>query len=87
MCERTCPKCRSAAHIEHYGIIGLSIICEKCGAILANRRDIDVAPIDMTEAEAEQWRREGTFVLPGAEAKDPKDDMLFTIQEHPDGSA
>jgi hypothetical protein len=76
MCERTCPRCGSTEHLEQYGIIGLYIACE-CGTILANRRDSEAAPIDMTEEQAEEWARQGTFVLPGAEAKDPADDELF----------
>ena len=84
MCERTCPKCGSTEHLATYGIIGSYIVCAICCALLANRRDIETAPTCMTEAEAEEWQREGTFVLPGAEAKDPADDALFLIPTAPE---
>jgi transcription initiation factor TFIIIB Brf1 subunit/transcription initiation factor TFIIB len=77
MCERTCPECGSTEHYEGYGLIGSYIVCAGCCTVLANRRDIDAAPIDMTEDQAGQWRRDGTFVLAGAEAKDPTDDDMF----------
>lgn len=79
MCERTCPKCGSTEHVSAYGTIGSHIVCAWCCTILAVRREIEAAPTHMTEAEAEEWQREGTFVLPGAEAKDPADDALFVI--------
>lgn len=76
MCERTCPNCGSTEHFESYGLIGSYIVCD-CNTILALRRDIEAAPIDMTEEEAMQWVRSGSFVLKGAEAKDPADDEMF----------
>lgn len=78
MCDRTCPKCGSTEHLEQYGLLGITISCDPCGTILANRRDIATAHIDMTEEQAEAWQREGTFVLAGAEARDPADDQIFT---------
>jgi len=73
MCDRTCPACGSTEHAEQYGLIGLYIVCE-CGVVLANRRDIDAAPFSR---DPDEWQREGTFVLPGAEAADPADDAIF----------
>jgi hypothetical protein len=69
--------CRSTEHFESYGLIGAYIACTGCSTILANRRDLEAAPIDHPDPEA--WQREGTFVLPGAEATDPADDDLFRI--------
>ena len=89
MCERTCPttvfdqndkigrKCGSTDHIELYGLIGSHIVCNDCGTILANQRDIEAAPTNLTEAEANAWANAGTFVLPGAEAADPADDEFY----------
>lgn len=74
MCERTCPECGSADHFEQYGLIGSYIACTQCLTILANRRDEEAAPLDV---DPEQWAREGTFVLPGAEADNPADDAPF----------
>lgn len=78
MCERTCPACGETEHYEGYGIIGSYIICCSCSTILANRRDIDAAPIELTYEQAEEWQRAGTFVLAGAEAKVAADDALYT---------
>jgi hypothetical protein len=75
MCERTCPACRSTAHIHMYGIIGSYIVCDPCGELLANRRDIDAAPLD--HPDPEQWRREGSFVREGAEATNADDDRIY----------
>jgi hypothetical protein len=74
MCERTCPACGSTDHFEQYGLIGIYIACAECLTILANRRDEGAAPLDL---DSTQWAREGTFVLPGAEAIDPADDTPF----------
>lgn len=79
MCERTCPNCGSTEHYEQYGLIGTYIGCDKCGLILALRRDIEAAPIEMTEEQATKWVKAGSFVVLGAEAKDPADDELFTL--------
>lgn len=81
MCERTCPNCGGTAHYHLFGITG-GYILDECGVVLAHRRDIDAAPTSMTEAEAEAWQRKGTFVLPGAEAKDPADDRLYRPANH-----
>jgi hypothetical protein len=88
MCKRACPKtneagqrCGSTDHIELYGLIGSYIVCNDCGTILANRRDIEAAPTNLTEAEAIEWVKAGTFVLPGAEAEDPADDEIYTKVE------
>lgn len=78
MCERTCPTCRSTEHIGHYGICGYSLICEGCGAVLANRADPEAAHTDLDEAGVEAWWREHSFVTPGAEARNPADDLQFT---------
>ena len=89
MCDRTCPICGSAEHHHMYGLIGTYIICggthhgegraRDCGALLANRRDIDAAPIDLTETEAQAWQAAGSGVLIGAEARDPADDAPFGL--------
>lgn len=80
MCERTCPHCSSTKHIEGFGIIGAYLYCEGCGVTLAARADLSAARTDLTEEEAERWAAERTFVLPGAEAKDPKDDEIWTAR-------
>lgn len=77
MCERTCPRCGSTDHIESYGLIGAYIGCNDCPTILANHRDIEAAPTNLTEAEAEAWQQAGSGVLCGAEAADPADDEIF----------
>ena len=89
MCERTCPVCGSTEHHHMYGLSGTYIICggkyrdprdaqlRDCGALLANRRDIDAAPTNLTETEAEAWQAAGSGVLIGAEARDPADDAMF----------
>lgn len=77
MCERTCPYCGSTDHGELYGLIGTHIICDYCLAILANRRDLEAAPVDLTEEAAEAWRDAGSGILLGAEAVDPRDDEMF----------
>lgn len=79
MCKRTCPNCGSKEHAEQYGIIGTSIICTNCLTILANKRDEQAALTGLSNDEIDQWVAEGTFVLEGAEAEDPKDDEFFTI--------
>lgn len=85
MCKRTCPhvneqgkKCGSTEHIHLYGLIGSYIFCNDCDAILANRRDIEAAPTNLTEAEAIEWVRAGSYVMAGAEAEDPADDETYT---------
>jgi hypothetical protein len=78
MCERTCPHCKSTEHIESYGICGLSLICEGCGAALAGRFDEAAAPLD--EPDPTAYARARSFVIPGAEASDPKDDEIFVIR-------
>jgi hypothetical protein len=78
MCERTCPNCGGTEHYHLYGIGG-SYILDECGTILANRRDIDAAPLGLDETATLEWRRVGTFVLKGAEAKDPKDDEIYKV--------
>lgn len=77
MCERTCPRCGSTEHFEGYGICGSYILCEGCGVTLAQRTTEEAANTDLTEAQAEAWAADGTWVLPGAEAKDPADDVLY----------
>lgn len=77
MCERTCPNCGSTEHFEGDGITGHYIACAKCGLILAHRFDAEAAPIDCTDPQ--QYARERSGVLPGAEAKDPADDLIFAI--------
>lgn len=74
MCERTCPACGSTAHADLFGIMGGYLACDGCGLTLAVRADIDAAPIDLTEDEAEAWALSHRGVRPGAEAKDPRDD-------------
>lgn len=79
MSERTCPKpdCGDTDHLMLYGLLGTIVICNSCGTVLALRRDIEAAPIDMTEEQAKAWVKDGSYVLPGAEAKDPADDEMF----------
>jgi hypothetical protein len=77
MCQRTCPRCGSTDHFEGYGICGAYILCEGCSHTLAQRFDIAACPIDLTERQAEAYARKRTWVLPGAEAKDPADDAIF----------
>jgi hypothetical protein len=75
---RTCPCCGSNDHVGPlYGLGGSVIYCNRCPAVLANRRDIEAAPIDLTEAQAEDWMWRGSGVLSGAEALDPADDEMF----------
>ena len=74
MCERTCPACQSTDHLDLYGIIGAHLLCNECGAILAVRADVEAAPLDLTEDEAEAWALARRGVYPGAEANDPADD-------------
>ena len=74
MCERSCPACGSTDHFVQYGLSGTYIACGECLTILANRRDEEAAPLD---SDPEVWADEGTFVLEGAEALDPADDVLF----------
>jgi hypothetical protein len=78
MCERTCPFCGSTEHFVGVGILGSYIDCEDCGATLAARADPEAASTDLTWDEAERWADENTFVIPGAEAKDPLDDRIWT---------
>lgn len=79
MCERRCPKCGSTEHLAQYGLIGSYIVCAGCWTVLANRRFAEDAPTD--HPDPERWARDGTFVLPGAEAVDPADDAEFLISE------
>lgn len=76
MCDRTCPVCGSTEHHHMYGLIGTYIMCD-CTALLANRRDIDAAPTDLSETDAEAWQRAGSGILIGAEARDPADDESY----------
>lgn len=76
MCQRTCPRCGSPEHFEGFGIVGSYILCEGCGETLAQRFDESAAPLDCQDPEA--YARERSFVLPGAEARDPADDAIFT---------
>lgn len=76
MCQRTCPNCKSTAHIEGFGIEGLYIVCEGCGSMLAHRFDEQAAPTDCKDIDA--YTAERTWVLPGAEAVDPADDEIYT---------
>lgn len=78
MCERTCPDCGSDDHFTGFGITGAYILCEGCGITLAARGDVDAAPLGMGDAQAQAWADERTWVLPGAEAKNPDDDAIYT---------
>lgn len=77
MYERTCPECQSTDHHLGYGLGGVYIVCEGCCAVLASRPDIDAAPMNLTDDEAEAWVEKGLYLRPGAEAKDPDDDSIF----------
>ena len=77
MCDRTCPECGSNEHSLSYGVIGTYIICNDCCTILANAPDPEAANTNLSESEVKAWVKANSFVLPGAEAKDPKDDLLF----------
>lgn len=77
MCERTCPACASPEHLQHYGLAGSQIICNRCGLVLAWAVDPEAAPIDLSEDEAEAWAAARRGVRPGAEAQDPADDDLW----------
>lgn len=83
MCERTCPCCGSKDHIGLYGLAGYVLYCNRCGVALARRRDIDAAPMSLTDDEAEAWVLAGSFVLEGAEAACPKDDEYFGPNRSP----
>lgn len=75
MCERTCPKCGSNDHIGQYGLLGMTLVCTTCFAILANRYDAEAAPLDCADPDAYARARSG--VRPGAEASDPAEDAIF----------
>jgi hypothetical protein len=83
MCDRTCPRCGSTEHNLQPGLIGLCIICCDCNLILAKRQAAEDAPLD--EPDPEAWAARGTWVLPGAEAIDPVDDILFIPTRRNDG--
>ena len=76
MCERTCPLCGSSEHIESFGVTGLYLLCT-CGNVLAHRFDSQAAPLDCADPEA--YARERSFVLAGAEARDPADDAIYRL--------
>jgi len=78
MCERTCPRCGSTEHFEGYGIIGAYMLCEGCGVTLAQAADVSAAPTDLSESEAVAWAAERTFVLAGAEARNPAQDAIWS---------
>jgi transcription initiation factor TFIIIB Brf1 subunit/transcription initiation factor TFIIB len=74
MCERICPACGSREHGEQYGICGLTLYCDGCGAVLAHRADPEWAPLDR---DPNEWAKEQSGVTPGAEANDPRDDEMY----------
>ena len=78
MCERTCPRCGDTEHFEGFGILGAYILCEGCGVTLAQSTDAAAARTDLTEEEAQAWADRRTWVLPGAEAKNPDHDRPYT---------
>lgn len=78
MCERTCPRCGDSEHFEGFGITGAYLLCEGCGVTLAQRGDVDAAPGNMNDEQAQAWADKQTWVLPGAEAKNPEHDALWT---------
>ena len=79
MCQRTCPNCHSQEHTVQYGLGGTAMYCDGCGVTLAFRADVEWAPISTTDDEADRWAAERTFILAGAEAKDPKDDKVWRL--------
>jgi len=78
MCERTCPRCKSTDHIASNGITGTSLVCTECFLILAHRFDREAAPLGMNDEEAEAYAVKRSGVRPGAEARDPVDDEMFS---------
>lgn len=40
--------------------------------------DVDAAPGNMNDEQAQAWADKQTWVLPGAEAKNPEHDALWT---------
>lgn len=78
MCERACPRCRSTEHVANTGITGTSLVCENCMLIIAHRFDREAAPLGMDDDEAEAYALARSGVRPGAEARDPADDELFS---------
>jgi hypothetical protein len=79
MCERTCPRCKSESHTEDFGITGMSLVCDGCFLVLAHRFDRGAAPLDLADDEAiDAYALESSGVRPGAEARDPADDVLFS---------
>jgi hypothetical protein len=83
MCSRTCPCCGSTHHYAGYGLAGTTLTCMRCFAVLACRRDIEAAPLGMTEEEAEAWAARGSGVMEGAEASDPLEDEVFGPNRYP----
>lgn len=77
MCERSCPKCHSTEHIEMYGLAGTTLTCDNCGLLLAVRHDSENIPTDLPESEEEEYIRSRCGVRPGADAKDPADDVYY----------
>jgi hypothetical protein len=86
MCDRQCPACGSGKHAEIYGLSGFRVVCLRCGALLANRRDGEAAPTSLrSEADVAAWVAEGSGVLEGADARDPRHDVMFGHNRWPLG--
>lgn len=84
MCERTCPCCGSKNHTISYGLLGTTIDCNRCGALLAVQRDPQAAPIHLkSDAEVDAWVEKGSGIVEGAESSNPKEDEMFGPQRFP----